>query len=435
MVLQIYNHSKNYTATVVKLPVKEKVDGLDNLVRTSIFGYDCLIDKNTDENDLYLFFPSETKLSSEFLSKNSLYRDATLNKNPEKKGFFDNNGRVKAIKFRGFISTGYLASIKSLDGIVNYDKIKVGDEFNSIDGIEICRKNKKVYQNSNEEKKSKANKKLERFDKLIPNQFRFHVDTHHFGKHLHLFDNDNLIISVTDKWHGTSGVFSNVLVNKELRWYEKLLIKLGININTTEYDNLYSSRKVLKNRYINKDSDKTSFYDIDIWEIVNQRIKCCIEDGITLYGEIVGYLPNGKYIQKGYDYKCETNQHKFLVYRITYTKPNGEIIEFNWEQIKEYCNKYSLEHAKEFFYGSLRELKHDLGVIGESNDIFFSKILTSFNIEKDCTKNYGKIPAEGIVIRIDGKRNFNAFKLKSKRFLEHETKLMDQDYSDIEEEN
>lgn len=433
MKLEIYDHSKNYTATVINLPIKEKIDGLDNLVRVSVFGYDCLIDKNSDENDLYLFFPSESKLSSKFLSKNSLYRDPTLNEDKTKKGFFENNGRIKAIKFRGIISTGYIISVKSLESIVDYSKLSKGDEFNSIDNIEICRKYKRIYQNNNTEKKSKAEKKLENFDKLIPNQFRFHVDTYHLGKFIHLFDNDNMIISITDKWHGTSAVFSNVLVNKTLKWYEKILIKLGINIIKTQYDNLYSSRKVLKNRYINP--KQSSYYDIDIWSIVNEEIKNSIEEGITLYGEIVGYLPDGGYIQKPFDYKCEESKHKFLVYRITYTKPNGDIIEFNWDQIKEYCNKYNISHVKEFFYGSLRELKNVLAVTSDSKDELLTKILSSFNIEKNCKENNNNVPAEGIIVRIDGKRQFNAFKVKSKRFLEMETKMMDQNYADIEEEN
>jgi len=436
MVLEIYNNGKNYTATVIKLPVKQTVDGLDNLVKVTIFGNDCLIDKNADENDMYIFFPAESKLSSTFLSKNSLYRDTALNLNKNKKGFFEPNGRVKSIKFKGFISTGYIVNIESLNGIVDYSKIKIGDEFNSIDGVEICRKNIKTYQYENTEKskRSKNERKLDIFDKLIPNQFRFHVDTYHLGKYIHMFNNDDLIISITDKWHGTSAVFSKVLVNKNLGWVEKLLIKLGVDLKTTEYDNLYSSRKVLKNRYIN--TDQTSYYDVDIWSMVNDNIHKNIEEGITLYCEIVGYLPNGKHIQKGYDYKCDNNKHKFFVYRITYTKPNGDVIEFSWEQIKEYCNKYSMEHAKEFFYGSLRELKTYLNVQDKtSNDELFMKILSSFNIEKDCKENNNIIPAEGIVVRIDGKGNYNAFKVKSKRFVKYETDLIDKNYDDIEEEN
>ena len=29
-------------------------------------------------------------------------------------------------------------------------------------------------------------------------------------------------------WHGTSAVFANILVKRELRWYEKLLKRFGV---------------------------------------------------------------------------------------------------------------------------------------------------------------------------------------------------------------
>lgn len=58
MKLTIREDSTNYAATVVNLPVKQKVEGLDNLVKVTIFGNDCLITKDSDESILYLFFPS-----------------------------------------------------------------------------------------------------------------------------------------------------------------------------------------------------------------------------------------------------------------------------------------------------------------------------------------------------------------------------------------
>src|SRR6185437_2564248 len=112
------------------------------------------------------------------------------------------------------------------------------------------------------------------------------------------------IIVITDKFHGTSAVFSNVLINKQLTWYEKLAKKIGLKIVDKVYDNLYSSRSVLKNQYITKDAD-LGYYKEDIWSTINSKLKGKIEEGITLYGEIVGYLESGKAIQGGYDYGCK----------------------------------------------------------------------------------------------------------------------------------
>src|SRR5882724_1346374 len=117
MSLKVYDHSANYTASVITLPVKQKVEGLDNLVMVEVFGNKCLIGKDSDETVKYLFFPSGTQLSAKFLSGNNLYRDLQLNADPNKKGFFEPNGRVKAIKFRGIISSGFVMPIDSIKNL------------------------------------------------------------------------------------------------------------------------------------------------------------------------------------------------------------------------------------------------------------------------------------------------------------------------------
>lgn len=115
MKLTIRDDSKNYACTVVKLPVKQKVEGLDNLVKVTVFGNDVLTKKDADETQLYLFFPAECAISQDYLSVNNEFRNTNLNKDTTQKGYFEDNGRVKAIKFKGVISTGYLAPITTLD--------------------------------------------------------------------------------------------------------------------------------------------------------------------------------------------------------------------------------------------------------------------------------------------------------------------------------
>jgi hypothetical protein len=438
----------------VKLPPKQAVVGLDNLVKVTVFGNDVLTKKDADEDQLYLFFPAECVISAEYLSKNNEFRNNILNGDTNQRGYFEENGRVKAIKFKGVISTGYLAPLSTLRefytkrngvGIVtandenyyNVSQLKVGDEFTTIDGVDICKKYipKHIYTPGQGGKESRHNKKLKRFDKLVPNQFRFHQNTSHLAKNLHLFNPDDIII-ITDKWHGTSAVFSNVLVNVDLGWYERIILKvaetlLGKKIARTKYDNIYASRSIVKNQYINKEQGG-GYYGEDIWVIVNKELEGKVEQGVTLYGEIVGYLPSGKELQKGYDYGCISSpitplyEHKFLVYRITYTKPNGEVIEYSWNQIKEYCKKYSIEYVKELYFGAFRSMydRHISGGLGTINEEVL-KLLQEVYLEKDCPYCKNKVPAEGICVRIDGKSTYSTFKLKSKRFLERETKSLD----------
>lgn len=232
---------------------------------------------------------------------------------------------------------------------------------------------------------------------------------------------------------------------------KNILKRIIPKIQEFEYGNLYSSRTVIKNQYINKEAT-AGYYGEDIWGIVDKEVKDKIEPGISLYGEIVGFLPSGKHIQKGYDYGCDsvidfgrhgsTTQpsHKFLVYRITYTKPDGNVIEFSWQQIKNYCQKYQLEHVKELYFGKASDLRKFLITTTDqqleaivpisNNDVWRDevfKFLQTVYLEKDCKYCVNKVPAEGIVVRRDGLETYSAYKLKSKRFLEKESKQLDEE--------
>lgn len=451
MKLTVDEKSANYACTVVKLPPKQAVVGLDKLVKITVFGNDVLTQKDASEEVLYLFFPAECTISREYLYHNNEFRENISNKDRTKNGYFDENGRVKAIKFKGVISTGYLAPIDTLLALVDIKAFKEGDEFTHINGNEICKKYVvKHIHASTPNNESKANKKLKRYSKLVANQFRFHDSTSHLAKNLHQFQPDD-IIAITDKWHGTSIIVANVLVKKELTLIEKFLKWTGIDILTTRYDRLYSSRNVIQNDEINSEKRNPYYQEgKEPYCSVNKELEGKVEIGISLYGEVVGYMPSGKHIQKGYSYGCnlknipelpkdrETlstesivvkNEHKFLIYRITYTKPDGNVIELTWSQIKNYCKKYELQHVPELFYGT--------------NFVFGRKYtpeewlshLQEKYLEKDCPYNPKGTPAEGIVVRIDGKDTFSAFKLKSRRFLLAESKTLDNQEEDLEFQN
>lgn len=79
MKLSIIEGDENYVATIVKLPELKPVNGLDNLMVATVFGYNCLVSKDSDPNELYVFFPAECELSKQFLHYNNLYRHSELN--------------------------------------------------------------------------------------------------------------------------------------------------------------------------------------------------------------------------------------------------------------------------------------------------------------------------------------------------------------------
>lgn len=249
-------------------------------------------------------------------------------------------------------------------------------------------------------------------------------------RNLHRIEPDSLI-SCTYKLHGTSGVSSYVLCKKKLNWYEKLLVKLRINIKTEEYDYLYSSRKVIKNQEINPNSKH--YYDEDIWLLAHNKLKDHLQKGMTFYYEIVGFLPNGGMIQKDYDYGCDEKQFEIYIYRITQTNVDGKVFEFSAKQVQDFCKKNGLNAVPQLFYGFAKDFSDERMTTENWQNKFLEEIKKKYN-EKNCYMCKNVVPEEGVVIRVE-KLDLEAYKQKSFLFYERETKQMDKGESDIESEN
>lgn len=424
--------NENYTAVVVKIKNIIKLENCDNVVSTIIFGSNIIVKHDTQIGDIGIYFPVECKLSERFLSENNLYRDKTKNKDVSKVGYFENNGRIRAIRFRGHQSCGLFMPLDSLSFIpsISLEDLTVGDQFDEINGIEICRKytiERQVGKNQSKQKPAKFKMK----SKLIPDQFRFHESTAHFAKNLHMFSSYDYI-SITKKLHGTSVVISNILCNRKLNWFERILKRIGVKIADTEYSNVYSSRKVVKNPSINDGG----FYNYDVWGEINNLYWHMLPKGVTLYGEIVGFLNNGKYIQNGYDYGCKPCCNELYVYRITYTNIDGEVFEYSHNQIKSFCAFRNIKVVPELFYGKASEFQNlNFFVDYKNEDQFREDLLTKLMntyLEKNCDICKNTVPAEGIVIRRESDV-FQAYKLKSFRFIERETKSLDAGEISIED--
>ena len=414
--------NKNYCATIVEITNLIALDNCDNLVHTSIMGNLVIVSNQTKTGDIGLYFPVECQLQKEYLSNNNLYRNNELNIDIAKKGYFEENGRVRCAKFRGNKSEGLFMPINSIDFITKIYP-NIGTNFNKINGINICDK----YVIVSKTKSPSLNMKNKGESKLLDNQFKFHVDTEQFYKNL---DQINLsdTISITYKMHGTSLVSSYLLCKKPLKWYEKLLKKVGVNIIDKHYDYIYSSRKVIKN------PNMKHYYNEDIWGIAHEKLKPFLTKGMTIYAEIVGYLPSGAYIQKKYDYGCKDKEHKIFIYRITQTNVDGQVYEFNTLQIQKWCKQNGLTPVPLLYYRNVARFfsLEDFPAVWETE--LLKEIKELFN-EKNCYICKNKVPAEGCVIRVENSLDFKAFKQKSTRFLEYETKLKDKNIIDIEENN
>lgn len=447
----------NYCATVVELAEFRTIANCDNVKHAVIFGNLVVVSKDTEADTKGLFFPVETQLSSIFLKTNNLYRDKTLNLNPEKAGYFELNGRIRCVKFRSNPSVGFFIPIESLDFICDCfrTELNVGDEFDTIDGIRICQKyipasTKTQNPNSTSNKHNKKSKKIA----LVDNQFRFHEDTSALAKNVHRIEPDS-VISITYKLHGTSGITGNLLYMRNLSTLDKIAKWLKVKVQETYYDVVNSSRKVIKT----KNSDP-GYYKEDIWTLAGNYLTPYLDKGMTFYYEIVGYTPSGKSVQKGYDYGCVPSgigesftfgvNAAIYIYRITTTNIDGKVIELSAKQVQDFCKNKGLNPVPELWYGKASDFVDRFGLLMADNSCgnnkllcildepfdtskFLDRVKALYN-EKECYMCKTKVPEEGCVVRIES-NDLQVFKCKSIRFLEFETKSLDTGEVDMESEN
>lgn len=442
MKIKIQNKDSNYLCKIVCLSNLRKHPNADRLQIATIDFCNVITGLTAKEGDYYVYFPVESQIDGALLTYTNSFDDPTLNRDKEVKGFFTSKRRVKAVKLRGVPSQGYIIPLREFINCYNLSltssaALLADQDFDTleVDGkdILICQKYIPGQPKKSQGPSRKLDKKI-RKTRLIDGQFRFHQSTSSVHKNLHkIMEADRL--TITYKLHGTSIVVGNLLVNKPLKWYEKILKKLGVNIVTNEYGIVYSSRSVIKNQYYYPKSHN-HFYTEDIWGIVAKELTPHIEPGITLYGEIVGYTPSGRAIQKGYDYGCDVGKHHTYIYRITYTSPVGTVYEFTHGQIENYCILHGLTPVPILDSGTPNQLV-DTGtrIIPEEvmdNHGKFVWLMTDRFLERKCNMCKNDVPAEGIVVRIEEGLEFNAYKLKSFSFLERETKQLDAEEIDIE---
>ena len=171
---------------------------------------------------IYVYFPTSSEINPQLLAYGNLYRHTEKNNNPEAKaGFFEDNGRVKAIKLRGIVSEGFLMEWTLFHNFIVENTNKeiepdINTEFDSIEdsgkSFWICKKYI-VQTTIKSPKESRYQKRVKRFNRIVDTQFRFHYETSIYRK-VPTFIKPNDLISITSKIHGTSGISAYVLCKK-----------------------------------------------------------------------------------------------------------------------------------------------------------------------------------------------------------------------------
>ena len=427
--------SSDYVATIVRLPETNELAGCDNVRGAMFFGLQAIVSKDDVPGTLGVLFPTEVRLSDEYLRENNLFRDPTKNKDPEKKGYFEENGRVRAQKFRGHRSDAFWMPINSLDYADPYQPIEVSDDvhvdlkegwtFNELNGHLICQKYIPKGTKVPGQQMAKTERRVS--EKFFPQ----HEDTSNFFRNIHKIAEDAQLV-VTQKLHGTSVRVGKVPVRQKLSWFARLAKKLGVPVQETAYELVAGSRRVIKDQQ----AGDGGFYSEDIYTATAQSLESAIPDGFMVYGELIGWTPSGQAIQSGYTYQIPKGLSEFYVYRVTTMSPQGIQTDLSWQAVREFCSERGFKHVPEMTRVDLRRELLDLEDIQEGIEETLDKSFAASYEFFDATDEMVPLEPdnpcdEGVVIRVEGLRP-EFYKAKSPLFLQHETKQLDKGEVDIE---
>ena len=484
-----------YCCSVVKIGTLKHIENSDFLAETIINGQTAIVRKDqVKEGDLMFYAPNETQLSKKFLSRNNLFDIGHYYLNSNKKevkdllntanklenellsnsykeqakkkcGFFSANGRVRMIKLKKRPSYGYLFTVQEMINFCPKTKnINMEDylnvDFDTVNGDIFIQPYIPPLPKTNEDnglsKKHKSQqKKIDKYDRMIAGEFFLHYDTKPLGKNLELFSpEDSVTISV--KLHGTSFILANVKTKEFIKLplckrvinfiidNTKILKKYRFKDYKVVYDNIYSSRTVIKNRTLNPNVSD-GFYNTDIWKEYHDLLEGKVKKGITLYGEIVGYISDSnKFIQSQYDYGCKVGENKLMPYRITSSLEDGSKYEWTVNEVKQWTenliNDYPTLKNKIItipilYHGNLKDLYPNLDIQHHWHENLMELLKNDkehFGMEllEPLCKN--KVYREGICIRKNNDTIAECFKLKTDAFFTYEQKAIDKGNVDIE---
>ena len=457
---KLNNQVKKLTSKLESLSDKNEIDAINEEIKEKESKADEYTQRAIEKNVTY----NNLKASIERINEAG---KPIVDKAKRLTGFFGKYGRVRMITLQKVPSFGFIFSVNEMakyapevQGINLEDYLDI--DFDTVNGELFV----KAYvppikpQNERKSRGEKRNKKLNQFNRLIDGEFKYHYDTIPLQKNMHCIKpEDTVAISV--KVHGTSIVIGKLHVKqpKKIVLYKRLWNKFvdttGLFSSTryidydVVYGPIYSSRTVIKNKYINSKVN-SGYYNTDIWSEYGDIIYPYLNEGMTIYGEIFGYLTGSEtMIQKHYDYGCEVGTNKLMVYRITSSLPNGTKYEWNVDEVKQWTEHLinvmkaaGDENAKRIhvidllYHGTIEELYPEI----DTKNHWCENTLEAMKNDK---KHFGmeeleplcntyNSPREGICLRIDNDKVLECFKLKTNAFRGTEAILVDAGEVDIE---
>ena len=417
----------NNAAIIVKINSIRPHPNADNLVIVDLFGTQVITSKDIQQGELMAYYDSNLRLSPEYLRSNNLYRHSELNSDPTKTGYFDDNGRVKAIKLRGEFSDGVLLSLYSFkDFEPNKGKREAyfvqGLEFTEYNGTSICEKYVPLIPKGTKipgEKNSKTS--------ISSVMFKEHYDTGQFFKEQYKIAPG--LIYIIEKTHGTSGRIGHVIVDteKEISKWKANLIRFITRLFTRGSATFYSYRYIHgSRRVVYMDRTIEGFHDNTMREEIFNSVKGMLQKGKELYFEIYGYEKSGREIQKGFPYGCKPGEYKAKLYRVTMNNEDGELVDYSLGYVINKAKELGMEypHIFETYYYDGTE---------ESMKILEQKVIQHAQGQSVLDPNTLK---EGVIVQFLNQRGlWDCLKYKSDAFRLKESGDRDKGIIDQEDIN
>lgn len=414
----------NNAAIVCKIKNVRPHPNADKVQLGTACGYQVVIGLDIKEDDLGIYFPTDTCLGEDFAAANE-----------DLLTYFGKNLRVRTQKFRGEKSEGFWVDCSTFSGCSGFEE---GAELTTVDGIEICKK----YINPNTLRmRNQAQNIAKRLRSGSLPTFQKHVETEHLRKEWDKLTRDKPWIW-TVKVHGTSARVSNALVQRDLSWWEKLLQKLGVPVQTTRYEYLVGTRNVILGE-LKADGSVGSdgFYSDEFRKQAAAPFIGQLHKGEVVYYEIVGYAAynspimavctvKDKEIKKLYGdtvtyiYGCANGSFDIYAYRIAYQTEEGISIDLTWDQVKRRCAELGVKHVPEFNVARFNDI-----VEHEDDEQALEYLQASINQPDPIDPRH---PMEGVVLRIESSTP-EFYKEKSFTFKVLEGIVKDSGAVDLEE--
>ena len=429
-----------YYAYVTTIKELRKHSNADRLMCATIFGNNVIVDLSYHDGQKVVYFPVDGQLSEEFAADNNLVRMKDENGN-EVGGYLDPVKRnIKAIRLRGEKSDGLVLPIEVLSKYVDVSTLKDGEQINTLNGKQIC--TKYIPKPSGNPHKSTGNKKKDGKKSRITVDYPFfeqHVDTAQLAYNQHAFKKGDTCY-ITLKLHGTSGRTANtpkVTSKSPFKLFKKLFnVKDKVD---SEYSIITGTRRVTLGKmsepttdgYYNDTSFRKKWHDF-----FAERLP----KGFEVYYEIVGWVndnttimprcKNSKVKDKEFakiygdetvfSYGCEQGECDCYVYRMTMTNPDGVVVELPTEQVELWCEKMGVKFVP---------------ILEKFQFTTWNNLMKRVEKYLDIPDPIGKSHvAEGVVVRIDNRDRFAAYKQKGFFFKVLEGIIKDEaDAPDMEE--